>query len=237
MEADFKDVRGMADITKAVERTIVTKQNLLLHGPPGIGKTMIARRIPTILPPITPGELEALAVIYGRVVPAELEGDDWKPKTRPFRAPHHTISTVSLVGNKKHLGELDLATYGVLFLDEIGEFQRRSLMALGETIRNDDHPVTIIASTNPCPCGWNDSKRRQCSCSSDAVFKYRSRIQQICKLVDITDVITIPSMSLQQLKDAEPGDDSATIRARIMETISAQEEERKANNQDELPPG
>jgi magnesium chelatase family protein len=223
MEADFKDVRGMPDVVATVEKTICLRRNLLLCGPPGIGKTMIARRIPTIMPPLGEASLEALAVIYARAnMQAPGDDEDWAPKKRPFRAPHHTVSRAGLLGSKGRPGELELATYGVLFLDELEEFPKRNLMALGSTLRQEKHFVIVIASCNPCPCGWNMYPERRCTCSHDQVLRHRRRIQELCKEINIVDFVDIPSVTLTDLRDKPEGEDSATIRARIMEAHSGQ---------------
>jgi len=183
---------------------------------------MVARRIPTILPHLKDAEIDTLSQIYEHAGLRPADCGVFRMVTRPFRAPHHTISQIALVGNAKRPGEFKLATYGVLFLDELPEFSTKAIGALGNHLAQEkNHGIMIVASSNPCPCGWNGySEVRHCTCSHRLVTAYRQRVQTFCKMLDIVDFVNIPSVTLTQIKETEPGEDSATIRARLMEAMS-----------------
>ena len=216
---DMNEIRDMIEVIAAVERSVVEKSPLLLEGPPGIGCTMVARRITTIMPEMTLLELEEVATIYARVH----TDTDWTPTVRPFRCPHHTVSTGGLIGSGERFGEVHLATYGVLFLDGLPEFPMATIECLGDWMRTcgEGPRPLLIASAHPCPCGWNGyGKVRKCLCSDDAIFRFRSRTAAMCDQLGITRSIGIPSIALADLKDGEPGESSETIRARVAEARS-----------------
>lgn len=230
MHVNFSDVRGLADVVSAVATLVRDKKRFLLEGAPGIGKTMIARRITTILPPLNEHEKGVLERIYraaGLFRPAYLGlGEDFDASLiqRPFRAPHHTVSALAMLGTSKNggrYGEIDLAEYGVLMLDELPEFSRSVIRNLGLDLDIAQRDVWIVATANPCPCGWHGSKERQCACLPDTIARYRRALDQRCEMLGIDERITIPSVSLRDLRNTKPGESSESIRARIWEGNNA----------------
>lgn len=233
-DGDLADVRGQLLARRALEVAAAGGHNLLLIGPPGGGKTMLARRLGGILPPLTFDEALECTAIHS--VAGTLPAGSGLLTWRPFRAPHHTISNVALVGGGSipRPGEISLAHNGVLFLDEMPEFDRRVLEVLRQPL--EEGRVTIaraartavfparfvlIAAMNPCPCGFFGDELRACRCTPAAVTQYRGRLSG--PLRDRIDLIVeVPAVPIAAIADAVPGEPSASVRARVLAARHAQ---------------
>jgi magnesium chelatase family protein len=207
-------------------------------GPPGAGKTMLARRLPGVLPPLSTEEALEVTAIHS--VAGLLSSARGLSRARPFRAPHHTVSEVGLVGGGEgpRPGEITLAHHGVLFLDELSEFRRGALEALRQPL--EDGLVTVsraqakatfparallVCATNPCPCGWLGDGSGRCACSPDRVRAYRARMSG--PLLDRIDVhVVLPPVELSALQGTEPGEPSASVRARVEHARALQRRRR-----------
>lgn len=224
---DFREIKGQEHVKRALEVAAAGGHNVLMIGPPGAGKTLLARAMPAILPRMSIDEALDVTRVYS--VADQLPAGVPLMRTRPFRAPHHTISHAGLVGggNWPHPGEVSLAHRGVLFLDELPEFGPRVLEVMRQPI--EDKLVTIsraqgsltfpasfqlIAAMNPCPCGYYNDPLRQCTCSQGTVTKYQKRISG--PLLDRIDIhISVPRVEYDKLSETRLGESSSAVRARV----------------------
>ena len=236
---DFSEVKGQIMAKKALEIAAAGGHNLLMIGPPGSGKSMLAKRLPTILPPMTFDESIETTKIHS--VAGSLDKNHPIVSTRPFRSPHHTISSVGLSGGGTvpKPGEISMAHNGVLFLDELPEFKRDAMEALRQPLEDGTVTVTrasgsvtypsniiLIAAMNPCPCGYYGHPTKACTCSQNAVHKYLNRISG--PLLDRLDLhIEVPPVDYKALSDKVAGESSAQIRERVTKAREMQVERYK----------
>ncbi len=234
---DFSEVKGQHALRRAVEVAVSGAHNLLMLGPPGSGKSMVAKRIPTIMPEPSLDELLEILAVHS-AAGKTIEEDEALRLRRPFRSPHHTISDVGLLGggSMPGPGEISLAHNGVLFMDELPEFKRSVLEVLRQPLEDGEVTISrsaakltlpstfmLVAAMNPCPCGYLGDRRRECRCSPTNIQRYRSRISG--PLLDRIDIhIEAPALSIEELRTEAPSESSQTIRERVREARKIQSE-------------
>lgn len=237
---DLADVKGQHQARRALEIAAAGGHSLLFCGSPGTGKTLMASRLPTILPPLNDHEALEVASIYS------IANSDYDYGTRPFRQVHHTTSAVALVGggSSPKPGEITLANRGVLFLDEIPEFDRKVLEVLRQPIENKEIVISransqvrfpanfqLVAAMNPCPCGYYGDKSGRCQCRPEQIKRYQEKLSG--PLLDRIDLhIIVPALPASDLQSAQRGESSAAVRERVIQAYQRQQARQgKANNE------
>jgi len=235
---DLADVKGQLRPRRALEIAAAGGHSLLFKGPPGTGKTLLASRLASILPPLDMQENLEVASIYSVANSSHPFGQ------RPFRAPHHTASAIALVGGGSHPkpGEITLAHLGVLFLDELPEFDRKVLEVLRQPLESKEIVISrasrqitfpanfqLIAAMNPCPCGYAFNQDIRCQCSADAIKRYQNRISG--PLLDRIDLhIDVPPLQAHELQDTSPVENSQTVRQRVIQAYEQQIQRQQCLN-------
>ena len=238
-DLDFAEVKGQESVKRALEEAAAGSHNAILIGPPGSGKSMMAKRLPSILPPLSLAESLETTQIHS--VAGKLPAGTSLISQRPFRSPHHTVSQVAITGGgvKAMPGEVSMAHCGVLFLDELGEFSKATLEVLRQPL--EDRKITIsrakytveypcsfmfVASTNPCPCGYYGDPTHHCVCTPGQIARYFSKFSG--PLMDRIDLqVQCSALSYQDISNTAPGESSASIRQRVIKARQIQEQRYK----------